>query len=65
MKSYNSREIISILEADGWFKVSKEGSHCQLKHPEKRGKVTVPHPKSSLPIGTVKSIGKQAGVKFE
>lgn len=65
MKSYNSREIISILEANGWVKISTSGSHCQFKHPVKRGKVTIPHPKSNLPIGTVKSIGKQAGVKFE
>ncbi|MCP4135213.1 MAG: type II toxin-antitoxin system HicA family toxin [bacterium] len=30
-------------------------------HPDKKGKVTVPHPKSDIPIGTLKNIYKQAG----
>lgn len=58
----NSREIIKILEEDGWFKHAQKGSHCQYKHPIKRGKVTVPHPKKNLPIKTVQSILKQAGI---
>ena len=37
------------------------GSHYQFKHPEKHGKVTVPHPSADLPIGTLKSIFRQAG----
>ncbi|OJX75230.1 type II toxin-antitoxin system HicA family toxin [Magnetospirillum sp. 64-120] len=60
----DSREIISILEADGWYEVARRGSHAQFKHPTKPGRVTVPHPKRDLPIGTVKSIEKQAGVKL-
>jgi len=39
------------------------GSHHQFKHPYKSGKVTVPHSKSELAIGTVKSVLKQAGLK--
>jgi predicted RNA binding protein YcfA (HicA-like mRNA interferase family) len=38
------------------------GSHQQFKHPTKKGKVTIPHPKKDLPIGTVHSILKQAGL---
>ena len=57
-----SHEIIARLEADGWYHVATRGSHKQYKHPEKTGRVTVPHPKKDLPIGTVKSIVRQAGL---
>ncbi|MBN1314806.1 MAG: type II toxin-antitoxin system HicA family toxin [Anaerolineales bacterium] len=57
----NSREIISRLKSDGWVLVHIRGSHHQFKHPEKPGRLTVPHPKKDLPKGTVKSIYKQAG----
>lgn len=59
-----SREIIVALEADGWFEVNRVGSHLQMKHPTKPGRVTVPHPKRDLPIGTLRSIEKQAGIKL-
>jgi predicted RNA binding protein YcfA (HicA-like mRNA interferase family) len=58
----NSRDIIKRLEADGWVKVARRGSHAQFKHPTKPGRVTIPHPKKDLKIGTVKSIEKQSGV---
>jgi toxin-antitoxin system, toxin component, hicA family len=57
-----SHEIIARLEADGWYHVATRGSHKQYKHPEKTGRVTVPHPKKDLPIGTVKSILRQVGL---
>lgn len=56
----NSKDIIKALLKDGWEEVAKRGSHAQFKHPSKPGRVTVPHPKRDLPIGTVKSISKQA-----
>ncbi len=56
----NSKEIIKLLEDDGWVKHTQKGSHCQYKHPTKKGKVTVPHPKKDLPKKTVASILKQA-----
>ena len=58
-----SADIIKILEAEGWFSHSQKGSHYQFKHPSKSGKVTVPHPKKDLPIKTVQSIFKQAGLR--
>ncbi len=59
----SSREIIDLLLADGWVRVEgKAGSHFQFKHPTKTGKVTVPHPKKDLPLGTQRSILKQAGL---
>ena len=60
----NSRDIIAALEADGWHEVNRVGSHVQFKHPAKPGRVTVPHPKRDLPIGTLRSIEKQSGVKL-
>jgi predicted RNA binding protein YcfA (HicA-like mRNA interferase family) len=57
----NSREVIARLRQDGWVLVNVRGSHHQYKHPEKPGRVTVPHPKSDLPTGTVRNIFKQAG----
>jgi predicted RNA binding protein YcfA (HicA-like mRNA interferase family) len=49
----NSREVIRILVAGGWFEVAHEGSHKQFKHATKAGRVTVPHPKRDIPIGTL------------
>ncbi|MED9965158.1 addiction module toxin, HicA family [Haemophilus sp. CCUG 60358] len=58
----NSAKIIKQIEDDGWYLVNVVGSHHQFKHPTKKGRVTVPHPKKDLPIKTVKSILKQAGI---
>lgn len=52
-----------MLKIDGWYLVATKGSHHQYKHETKEGRVTVPHPKKDLPIGTVNSILKQAGLK--
>ena len=60
-----SAEAIKRLQADGWVLHHTKGSHQQFKHPTKLGKVTVPHPKHDLPIGTLKSIEKQAGIKLK
>ena len=60
----NSREIIKAIEADGWFRVAQKGSHIQFRHPTRPGRVTVPHPKSDMAIGTLRSIEKQAGLKL-
>ncbi|ENW4881218.1 type II toxin-antitoxin system HicA family toxin, partial [Neisseria gonorrhoeae] len=56
-------DVIALLKQDGWYKVAQSGSHSQYKHPTKKGRVTVPHPKKDLPTGTVKNIYKQAGLK--
>jgi predicted RNA binding protein YcfA (HicA-like mRNA interferase family) len=60
----NSRDIIKALKADGWYEVNQVGSHKQFKHPTKSGRVTVPHPRRDVPIGTLKSIEKQSGLKL-
>ena len=58
------RDVIRLVEADGWRLVSIKGSHRQYKHPYKPGRVTIAgrldmdlHPK------TLKSIFKQAGIE--
>lgn len=59
----NSRALIKMVEADGWYEVRVNGSHHHFKHLIKPGLVTIPHPRKDLPIGTVKSILKQAGIE--
>jgi predicted RNA binding protein YcfA (HicA-like mRNA interferase family) len=61
----NSKDIISALKADGWIQVAQKVSHVQFKHPVKPGRVTVPHPKRDIPIGTFRSIEKQANLKLK
>jgi predicted RNA binding protein YcfA (HicA-like mRNA interferase family) len=58
----NSKDLIKILEQDGWKIVATKGSHYQYKHQIKKGRVTVPHPKKEIPIGTISSILKQANL---
>lgn len=57
------KEILKNLLKDGWVEVNQKGSHIQLKHPDKQGKVTVPNHSGDLPKGTCNSILKQAGLK--
>ncbi|SAK41249.1 YcfA-like protein [Caballeronia glebae] len=59
----NSSKLIRMLEDDGWNEIRVTGSHHHFKHSTKKGLVTVPHPKKDLPIGTVKSILKAAGLQ--
>ena len=49
----DSREAIRALTRDGWYEVNQVGSHKQFKHPTKKGRATVPHPKRDLPLGTL------------
>jgi len=60
----DSRDVLTALKADGWQQIAQSGSHIQLKHPAKPGRVTCPHPKRDIPIGTLKSIERQAGIKL-
>jgi predicted RNA binding protein YcfA (HicA-like mRNA interferase family) len=60
----NSREVIRLIEADGWRRVAQRGSHLQFKHPRKPGRVTVVHPEKDIAIGTLRHIEKQAGIRL-
>lgn len=57
----SSREVLKRLKADGWYKVAQKGSHVQLKHPTKAGRVTVVHPSRDLDEGTLRSMERQSG----
>lgn len=58
------RELIKLIEDDGWYHIKTEGSHRQFKHPTKKGKVTVPgNMGKDVPKGTHNSVLKQAGLK--
>jgi len=60
----NSRDVIRRLQKDGWYEVNHVGSHKQFKHPSKPGRVTVPSPRRDIPLGTLRSIEKQARIKL-
>jgi len=58
------RDIIKMLEEDGWFLVRTRGSHRQYKHKSKAGLVTIAGKiGDDLATGTLNSIYKQAGLK--
>ncbi|MCL1980079.1 MAG: type II toxin-antitoxin system HicA family toxin [Proteobacteria bacterium] len=58
-----SKEIMRLLEADGWTLRGVKGSHHIFTHPEKAGHISVPHPKNDLGKGLVNKLLKQAGIK--
>jgi predicted RNA binding protein YcfA (HicA-like mRNA interferase family) len=58
------REVIKLLEADGWVLVRTRGSHRQFQHPTKPGTTTVPgKPRDDLAPGTLASIYRQSQLK--
>ena len=58
------REVIKMIEEDGWYLVTTKGSHRQYKHSVKPGRVTIAgHPSHDLAPGTLNSILKQAQLK--
>lgn len=57
----NSRDVIERLLSEGFAFVSQRGSHRKYLHPASRRVVIVPHPKRDIPLGTMRSIYRQAG----
>jgi len=58
------RDVIKLIEDDGWYLVTTKGSHRQYKHPFKSGRMTIAgHPGDDLAPGTLNSILKQAQLK--
>jgi predicted RNA binding protein YcfA (HicA-like mRNA interferase family) len=59
-----TRDILRLIQDDGWYQVAQRGSHRQFKPPTKPGKLTLAvHPSEEMDEGTRKSIFKQAGFK--
>lgn len=64
--NYNMKikEVLKLIEKDGWFQVAQKGSHKQFKHPQKTGRVTIAGKQSDdIDKGTLNSILKQAKLK--
>lgn len=62
----SSKDVIKLIKDDGWYQIKANGgSHLQFKHPTKKGRVTVPHPKKDLDDLTIKSILRQASLTFK
>lgn len=57
----NSPDIVRRLAADGFVLVSSRGSHHEYRHAASGRTVVLPHPRKDIPIGTVRSIYRQAG----
>ena len=58
------KDIIKMLEDDGWYLVRTKGSHRQYKHFTKKDLVTIAgHVSDEMVKGTLNSILKQAGLK--
>ena len=64
MSKVKFRELIRLLEDDGWQLVAQRGSHQQYEHSSKPGKVTVAgNPGADVPKGTAANILRQAGLR--
>ncbi len=58
------KELLRIIQDDGWFQVRINGSHRQFKHSNKKGTVTIAgKPNKDVPKGTLNNILKQALLK--
>jgi len=60
------RDLIKLVEADGWRLHRTSGSHMQFRHPTKPGTVTISASwrlSSDVPTGTLNSVLRQAGLK--
>ena len=58
------KDVVLLIEWEGWRLLVQEGSHRQYIHPSKPGKVTIAgKANKDVPKGTLHSILKQAGLK--
>jgi predicted RNA binding protein YcfA (HicA-like mRNA interferase family) len=60
----DSKKIIRALRAAGWVHDRTRGSHHVLVNPATGRIAVVPHPRRDLPIGTVKKLERDTGLKF-
>lgn len=62
VRNVKSKELIKLLEANGWVLRGVKESHHIYTHPAKGGHICVPHPKNDLGVGLVHKLLKQAGI---
>lgn len=65
MKSYTPKEVIKILQQNGWYEKRVRGGHHIFSNENSQNIVVVSISKSIIPIGTLKNIEKQSGMKFK
>lgn len=58
-----AKDVLKLLKKNGWYIYETRGSHYQLRHAVKQGKITIPYHGGDLKSGTLNSILKQAGLK--
>lgn len=60
-----AKQVIKQLKSEGFVEISQTGSHLKLFNRETRRTAIVPiHSSKVIPLGTLKAIEKQAGIKF-
>ena len=60
----SSMELLILLKAEGWVRMSSEASHFQLAHPDKPDKLTLPHPVKEFSITVINRLQQQSGLKL-
>lgn len=58
-----SKEIIKLLEKNGFISIGQNGSHIKMRNPDTKRTVIVPYHSKTLKKGTENTILKQAGLK--
>ena len=61
----SAREVQRAIQRDGWRVVRVTGSHTHFGHPTKPGIVTVAMHAGTIPVGTIRSIIRQAGLTVD
>lgn len=66
-KNYSSREVLEALHKAGFVDVSQRGSHLKLRRVVggRTLNVIVKHPSKSIPLGTFRSILRQAELTLD
>lgn len=62
--SLSSREVVRLLREHGFQEDRQKGSHLVLYHPGDGRRAVVPVGRKDVPIGTLKSILKEAGIEL-
>lgn len=64
MKSYSPQEVIKILQRNNWYEKRARGGHHIFANNNSNNIVVISISKNNIPIGTLKNIEKQSGIKF-
>lgn len=59
----NSKEIIKLLKKNGFTLKSQKGSHKKFVKDDKTA-IVADHGKDEVPLGTLKNIERQSGLKL-